>query len=535
MNAEPLQRLVVFTSELNYPVRKGIREILEAFDSVTIRVLVHRPRKSVGRVIRNQVRNLKRHGPAWIPYQANDALSRLMPHAEPADGIGITRPGQRFEVDDLLRTGRVEMTVLPSVNGQEARHLLEDLRPDLGVALGAPILKPDVFTVPRLGTINLHKGKLPDYRGMPPAFWEISDGQSSVGCTVHRVDEKLDTGAIIVEATVPVEKYSTPEGLRIRLDAIGNRLVVEAIGNLAAGTEASREQYGQGRTNTRPPLRVERRLLNEIARREGTSGARRQIKDVVFDAYSATRHVARAIAPRRREPEVVVLLYHRVDDEFRDNVTIGVEQFDRQMAYLKRHWPVVPLRALVRGEVAYSGRAPLICITFDDGYRDNYDYAAPILLKNHLPATFFVSTNKLTSALPFEHDLQKFGHGLPNMSWDHVREMQREGLDFGSHTANHVNLGKSSPEKAWVEITDSRDTLRRELGHAEFLFAYPFGGERDITAEARDQVRQAGYACCCSAHGGRNTGGMDLFNIRRIGVNYNFSIAALRSRLNGWG
>jgi peptidoglycan/xylan/chitin deacetylase (PgdA/CDA1 family) len=244
--------------------------------------------------------------------------------------------------------------------------------------------------------------------------------------------------------------------------------------------------------------------------------------------------IGRRSRPFLSRQVVVVLLYHRVSDAFRDNVTTGIERFDRQMAYLKRHWPVVSLRSVVKGEVEYRGRKPLVCVTFDDGYRDNYDYAAPILLKHRLPAIFFVSTDKLTNQTAFKHDLVKLGRGPPNLTWDQAREMQRDGLDFGSHTVNHANLARLDLDEAKGELVKSRETLRDELGQGEFLFAYPFGGQTDITPAARHLVEQSGYICCCSAYGGINVGTLDKFNVLRVAVNYNFSLPTLRSRLNGW-
>ena len=534
MTAEPIEKIVVFTADPNFSVRSGIRAVLDAFDSVSVHVLVHRPKRRKSRLIRNQFRNLKKHGIAWIPYQAGDVCARVLYRNEPTAACGPLRPGSRFTLDSLVASGRVQVIEFPSVNGEAAQRLIEDLSPDLGLSLAAPILRERVFAIPRLGTINLHKGRLPDYRGMPPAFWEIKDGQSTVGCTVHTVEATLDTGPIIAEAEVPIEAYSTPNGMRVALDTLGNRLVVEAIEKIRDGARSVRPQTGKGRTNTRPPLGVERKLGRELAAKEGTAGVMRSVKDAVFNGFCLAAGAKRRVLPTRTPPPVAVLLYHRVNDALRDGVTTGIERFDEHMAYLGRHWPVVPLRAVIRGEVDAPRRGPLVCVTFDDGYRDNYDYAAPILIKHRLPATFFVSTDKLTSQTAFDHDLEKLGSGLPNMTWDQVREMQSEGIDFGSHTVNHVNMGRIAPEHAKMELHDSRETLRAELGQDEFLFAYPFGKPEDITPQARELTRQAGYVCCCSAYGGINVGTLDPFNILRVGVNYNFSLAALRSRLNGW-
>lgn len=535
MPKNELEKLVVFTGDPNFAVCKGIGDILDNFENISVHILLHKPERQIGRLVRNQFRNLKKHGVRWIPYQTYDIISRLSRRPEPTDDVWAKRPGNRYRLNELVSTGRVEVTPFTSVNGDAARSLLDQISPDLGISLAAPILSLAVFQIPRLGTINLHKGKLPDYRGMPPAFWEIRDNQNAVGCTIHQVEAKLDTGPIISESEVPIEKYSTPNGLRVHLDTIGNELLISAIQQMNKGEPKPRPQCGKGRTNTRPTLRLERQLLKDLAVKERTSGPKHQAKRFFFTAYSLIKETLQHVRPHRTNPTVIVLLYHRVNDELRDNVTIGIEQFDWQMNYLRRHWPVIPLRALARDEIEYSGRRPLVCITFDDGYRDNFDYAAPILLKHRLPATFFVSTNKITDQTPFEHDLKKLGRGLPNLNWDDARVMQRHGLDFGSHTANHANLAKIDLNEARTELVDSQETLRNELGQTEFLFAYPFGRKSDITPEATDLVRKTGYLCCCSAYGGTNSGNFDKFDIRRIGINYTFSLAALRSRLNGWG
>lgn len=354
MAVESIDRIVVFTGDLNYSVRTCIGDILSAFEQVSVHILLHRPERKKARLIRNQLRNLKKHGFSWIPYQSREIVSNLIHRREPTDAIRQPRPGERFKIDTLLATGRVDMTVLRSVNADAARKLMEDWHPDLGLSLAAPILKPGVFAQPRLGTINLHKGKLPDYRGMPPAFWEVKDKQPFVGCTVHKVEAALDTGAIVVEAQVPIDRFSTPNGLRVRLDALGNQLVIQAIRGLREGTATPHAQRGKSRTNTRPPLAVERKLARELRAREGTAGLKPHVKDIIFNAYSSFQSVRRHLARAPRKPDIAILLYHRVNDELRDNVTIGIDRFDEQMAYLRRNWPVVSLRSLIRDEVDYT-------------------------------------------------------------------------------------------------------------------------------------------------------------------------------------
>lgn len=256
-------------------------------------------------------------------------------------------------------------------------------------------------------------------------------------------------------------------------------------------------------------------------------------KDLVFRLYSSSRRLGRKLKGRTDE-RIIALCYHRVCDELRDHVTVGVDQFDQHIAYLKASYQVVGLRELI--ERAPNGKGkPLALVTFDDGYLDNYQNAFPILKKHGVSATFFVSTDHITQQKPFAHDLDKLGHGLPNMNWDQIREMHRAGMDFGSHTANHVDLGQISEEDAWEELTRSDQAMKAELGITENLFAFPFGRPKNMTSANHALVKKAGYHCCCSAYGGLNSqSDFDRYDIKRIGINFGFSLPALEAYMTGW-
>ncbi|MEQ1603582.1 MAG: formyltransferase family protein [Pyrinomonadaceae bacterium] len=73
---------------------------------------------------------------------------------------------------------------------------------DLGIVFGTNIIKESVFGIPRLGSINLHQGLAPYYRGGPPVFWELFNDEKEVGLTVHFVASKVDTGDIVLQKTV---------------------------------------------------------------------------------------------------------------------------------------------------------------------------------------------------------------------------------------------------------------------------------------------------------------------------------------------
>src|SRR5439155_20333705 len=115
------------------------------------------------------------------------------------------------------------------------------------------ILKPTVFSIPRLGCINLHKGEVPAYRGMPPGFWELYDGRESAGVTIHYVDAGLDTGDVAAASRVPIHAKETPESLRKKLDPEGVRLLTEVVRQIGQGISVREAQpKGTHAPRTRP-------------------------------------------------------------------------------------------------------------------------------------------------------------------------------------------------------------------------------------------------------------------------------------------
>jgi methionyl-tRNA formyltransferase len=102
-----------------------------------------------------------------------------------------------------------EVVRVPTLNGDEARDALRRLGADLAISLDNTIIRPETFGVPAHGTINVHHGAVPDYRGGPPVFWELSDGLDRVGFTIHLIDAGIDTGPVLARGDVPIERRAT--------------------------------------------------------------------------------------------------------------------------------------------------------------------------------------------------------------------------------------------------------------------------------------------------------------------------------------
>jgi peptidoglycan/xylan/chitin deacetylase (PgdA/CDA1 family) len=215
-----------------------------------------------------------------------------------------------------------------------------------------------------------------------------------------------------------------------------------------------------------------------------------------------------------------VLLFHRVTDDIpEDGITVSRQRFRAVIRNLREHYRPISLSELLNcREHGRMWPARTVVVTFDDGYRDNYEYAGPILAEFKVPATFFATVDAIGTecVMPWDENLQQ---RVPWMTWSQVRELHAQGFEIGSHTLTHPDLGQVRGPRAWEEISKSKTRLEDALGARVSLFAYPFGGKRNFCEENRELVRQAGYRCCCSALEGFVTLKSDPFNLRRISVN----------------
>ncbi len=525
-----MARIVVFSGNLSYSVRKGIVEINRAIPGLSWLVVLHCPPKMLGRMLRNQWLNLRNNGWRWIPYQATDLLRRTAARSD--FSTEKYTAGSAFTPTALRALPNLRLLVVSDIHAGGTIGAVQDFDPDLGLSLAAPILRPSIFSIPRLGTMNLHKGRVPDYRGMPPAFWELWNDETLVGCTVHWVAQKLDTGAIVRETNVRREKHSSVQGLQLMLDEVGVALMRDAVCDALVGAAAARSQGAGGRTYRKPTLAqvatLERRLAGPGP---GVAGAAKQFaKASLLVAVRAGTGMGlrQALAPR-----ITVLLYHRVTDEVRDNLTVGIAQFDRQMALVRERCRPLSIEEVLSSSTIESSGPPLVAVTFDDGYLDNYANAAPILERHGIPAAFFVSTGIVNSNGRFPHDVRRGNPPIPVMSWNQIREMRDRGFTIGSHSVTHADFGTESDAVVTDELERSRDDLAREVGCTAPIFAYPYGGRANMTPARIELVKRAGFIGCLSAYGGSNIRSVDRYNVLRRGIHYEFDDRAFWLECHG--
>lgn len=204
-----------------------------------------------------------------------------------------------------------------------------------------------------------------------------------------------------------------------------------------------------------------------------------------------------------------ILMFHHTGeppadaDEIRLGLTVSTADLEAQMAYLKQagYQPVTQAQLF---RALYSGE-PLppkpVMLTFDDGYVDNYQVIIPILEKYDYPATFYIVTDLV---------------GTPEyMSWDQIVELDRKGMDVGSHTAAHRDLVTLGAADLQAEVAGSAEVLKTHLGHPVYWFCYPAGKyDADVIAS----LKAAGYLLATSTDPGEQQSSDDPFVLMRYRV-----------------
>ncbi len=341
---------------------------------------------------------------------------------------------------------------------------------------------------------------------------------------------------------------------------------------MTTGQSAKPDRPGQPHV----PLGAGQRWGLRLAGAAGALGA--------IDAYGALRR-------RLVRWSACILSYHRVGPgtELPTDIPLTTPaDFEQQVLYLRRRYQVMPLARLGR---AISEGRPLprntAVITFDDGYRDNYLHAYPILRKHGVPATIFLATAHIDQGHPFwwdrvscavlltteqrlesdrlgsydlssterrweavsamdvrlkqmpdheknqaiEEMVRRLAADVPAamardmiLTWDDVAEMAGNGITFGSHTVHHPTLIGLPLDQARSEIADSRKRIEEKTGQPCDTFAYPDGREGNISPGIRAILAENGYVCAVYALPNRLVApGADPYGLPRVSPKWDYT------------
>jgi len=236
----------------------------------------------------------------------------------------------------------------------------------------------------------------------------------------------------------------------------------------------------------------------------------------------------------------IVLYYHRIiDDDVLDPEHLGITSslFEEHVAMIAESF-ATPTLPSVCASLQARKRIPQssVCITFDDGYRDNFEKALPILEQYRMPVTVFVST------LPWEGQLFDWDKGIytdadiPTLYAD--AKLLRQVADhplvtIGAHTHSHKRLSELAVSEVHEDIQRNIDLLTEACGQAPRLFAYPFGSPESFTDETVNAVRSFDFDSAFTTTYGTIHVKRDLAQLMRYSP-HAMDAAKLRTNLQSW-
>ena len=155
----------------------------------------------------------------------------------------LLHPGEVIALQKKLEKISDRIHFVLDIHAQNVLAQVCALSPDLGLIYGSPILKPELFEIPRLGTLGIHHGKVPEYRGNKTTFWAMYNGESVAGVTIQKVNRGLDTGSIVKAGEVSTQGR-VYRAVVHELEMLGLDLYMQAILEVKHGTAEYRAQNG---------------------------------------------------------------------------------------------------------------------------------------------------------------------------------------------------------------------------------------------------------------------------------------------------
>lgn len=130
-----------------------------------------------------------------------------------------------------------KLTVLQPGNLREPNFIrdVQQINPELIIVVAFRILPREIFTIPKLGSFNLHASLLPKYRGAAPINWAIINGEDETGVTTFLLQDKVDTGSILLQESVKIQTNETAGSLHDTLSIVGANLVLQTVKLLESG------------------------------------------------------------------------------------------------------------------------------------------------------------------------------------------------------------------------------------------------------------------------------------------------------------
>ena len=324
----------------------------------------------------SRLKKYRAHGAASLAfnvlYHAVSAAGSLPSVALAALYRGLHTPQGKPALAPLVEALGARVIPVERFSDPSAGDALRALGADLGVVWGTPLLKPELFEVPRLGCVNIHLAALPRYRGAGDVgLSEVLDGLAEVGVTVHRVDAGLDTGAILGTGVVAIEPYDTLRSLHVKAVLTAHRVCADVVTALSPGRRHAAPAADM--TSAGFPMRrsADRLTLNR-RHRQFQLRQRPPIRGrwMRFATPPQPLLVRDVLAPRQGAAGGKSADVYLVCDAATTVCGVSTDEFIDHLEHLTQYHRVGSLDDVVANPPGLSS-TPVVALTFEDGYAEN--------------------------------------------------------------------------------------------------------------------------------------------------------------------
>lgn len=235
--------------------------------------------------------------------------------------------------------------------------------------------------------------------------------------------------------------------------------------------------------------------------------------------------------------QIPILMYHSVSPQVNHSghpyfcTEITPQIFENHLKYLNQNGYIIKRLSELPELVCNTStkNKKQVIITFDDGYRDFFQYALPLLQKYDAPATVFIPPGLIEKGDSLLED-------KPLMNWDQINQCFKAGIEIGSHSLTHGVLVELESSELKKEISESKIELENRLQTEITSFAYPYKfpeEKKKFTKDLYQLLKMNNYRTCVTTRIGCVTPGDSFFNLKRIPVNEFDDDLFFRAKLSG--
>jgi methionyl-tRNA formyltransferase len=260
-------RVVILTSRRKGTAAYCLPVLLQKADAEIVQVIYNEAviiNKS--KYYRQKIRKLLKIG---LPGAVNGIRMRKWYAMEEVDGNAIE------DIELVCKRNNIPFAVTSGINTAQTIALMHSCRADLGLSLGNGYIPSKIFSIPAYGMLNVHGEILPQFQNAQSVIWQIYEGSSETGYTIHKVDKKIDTGEILKQEKLPIivkdslgETVTATNAEILKRSALG---LAEVIGHFQE-YNAARTPQGQGRSYTTPSFSEFRRMVRNFRQLKKTYG-----------------------------------------------------------------------------------------------------------------------------------------------------------------------------------------------------------------------------------------------------------------------